>query len=139
MQCSEGGTSIEDLAEKYPDKIIKIPVDIRTGITDAQALQMAKGLAVSGDLKAAAEQIKALYKLFDSADCTRVEVCVCVCWGGGGLGWCRSVAGGIPVSPCPGTWRMRARVYTLFDAADCIMVDVRGSLGGGGMPRGSAP
>jgi succinyl-CoA synthetase beta subunit len=28
---SEGGTSIEDLAEKYPDKIIKIPVDIRTG------------------------------------------------------------------------------------------------------------
>lgn len=28
---SEGGTSIEDLAEKYPDKIIKIPVDIRQG------------------------------------------------------------------------------------------------------------
>ena len=33
---SEGGTSIEDLAEKYPEKIIKIPVDIRTGITDEQ-------------------------------------------------------------------------------------------------------
>ena len=31
-----GGTSIEDLAEKYPEKIIKIPVDIRTGITDEQ-------------------------------------------------------------------------------------------------------
>lgn len=38
FQCtdSEGGTSIEDLAEKYPEKIIKIPIDIRTGITDAQ-------------------------------------------------------------------------------------------------------
>lgn len=72
--CSEGGTSIEDLAEKYPDKIIKIPVDIRTGLTDAQALQMAKGLAVTGDLQAAAQQIKGLYKLFDSCDCTMVEV-----------------------------------------------------------------
>lgn len=26
--CSEGGTSIEDLAEKYPDKIVRIPVDV---------------------------------------------------------------------------------------------------------------
>lgn len=72
--CSEGGTSIEDLAEKFPDKIIKIPVDIRKGITDEQALQMAKGLAVTGDLAAAAEQIKGLYKLFDACDCTMVEV-----------------------------------------------------------------
>ena len=32
-----GGTSIEDLAEKYPEKIIKIPIDIFEGITDAQA------------------------------------------------------------------------------------------------------
>ena len=34
--CSEGGTSIEDLAEKFPDKIVKIPVDVREGLTDAQ-------------------------------------------------------------------------------------------------------
>ena len=34
--CSEGGTSIEDLAETHPEKILKVPVDIRTGITDAQ-------------------------------------------------------------------------------------------------------
>lgn len=34
---SEGGTSIEDLAEKFPEKIIKIPIDIRQGITDVQA------------------------------------------------------------------------------------------------------
>eukprot|EP00879_Flechtneria_rotunda_P006116 GHRR01006429.1.p1 GENE.GHRR01006429.1~~GHRR01006429.1.p1 ORF type:complete len:406 (+),score=139.46 GHRR01006429.1:181-1398(+) len=72
--CSEGGTSIEDLAEKFPEKIIKIPVDIRTGITDEQAMQMAKGLAVTGDVNAAAQQIKNLYKLFASCDCTMVEV-----------------------------------------------------------------
>jgi succinyl-CoA synthetase beta subunit len=72
--CSEGGTSIEDLAEKFPEKIIKIPVDIRKGITDDQAMKMAEGLKVTGDKKAAAEQIKALYKLFDKSDCTMVEV-----------------------------------------------------------------
>ncbi|KAF6251499.1 succinate-CoA ligase beta chain [Scenedesmus sp. NREL 46B-D3] len=72
--CSEGGTSIEDLAEKFPEKIIKIPVDIRVGITEDQALQMAKGLAVTGDVNAAADQIKRLYQLFASSDCTMVEV-----------------------------------------------------------------
>ena len=36
----QGGTSIEDLAEKFPDKIVKIPIDIRTGITDEQAMQV---------------------------------------------------------------------------------------------------
>merc|ERR1719197_2096662 len=74
IACSEGGTSIEDLAEQYPDKIIKVPVDINTGITDEQALTVAKGLEVSGDLNAAADQIKALYALFAESDCTMVEV-----------------------------------------------------------------
>ncbi|MEW5311100.1 MAG: hypothetical protein WDW38_002843 [Sanguina aurantia] len=72
--CSQGGTSIEDLAEKFPDKIVKIPIDIRVGCTDAQALAMATGLAVTGDKEAAAQQIKALYELFVKTDCTMVEV-----------------------------------------------------------------
>merc|ERR1719421_2528522 len=50
IACSEGGTSIEDLAEKYPEKIIKVPVDISKGITDEQALTVADGLEVSGDV-----------------------------------------------------------------------------------------
>lgn len=36
---------------------------------------MVEGLAVKGDKKAAAEQIKALYKCFTDSDCTMVEVC----------------------------------------------------------------
>jgi hypothetical protein len=72
--CSEGGTSIEDLAKKFPEKIIKIHVDILEGITDAQTTAMAKGLAVKGDVGAAAEQIKHLYELFVKSDCTMVEV-----------------------------------------------------------------
>merc|ERR1712167_1083 len=46
----------------------------KVGITDAQALTVAEGLEVSGDKAAAAEQIKALYRLFTESDCTMVEV-----------------------------------------------------------------
>jgi len=76
IACAEGGTSIEDLAEKYPEKIIKVPINITEGITDAQAAQVVDGLQVSSkvDKAAAAEQIKSLYKLFSESDCTMVEV-----------------------------------------------------------------
>jgi succinyl-CoA synthetase beta subunit len=72
--CGEGGTSIEELAEKFPDKIIRIPVDVKQGITDEQAHAMVEGLGVKTDKNAAAEQIKALYRLFCEKDCTMVEV-----------------------------------------------------------------
>lgn len=39
-----------------------------------QANQAVEGLKVSGDKKAAADQIKALYKTFTDSDCTMVEV-----------------------------------------------------------------
>jgi succinyl-CoA synthetase beta subunit len=74
IACSEGGTSIEDLAEKSPEKIIKVPIDINVGLTDAQAQQVVDGLAVSGSKSAAADQIQALYSLFRESDCTMVEV-----------------------------------------------------------------
>ncbi|KDD72421.1 ATP-grasp domain-containing protein, partial [Helicosporidium sp. ATCC 50920] len=74
IACSEGGTSIEDLAEKYPEKIVKVPVNIIQGITDDQATQVAKGLGVVEKVDEAAKQIKGLYKLFCERDCTMVEV-----------------------------------------------------------------
>jgi succinyl-CoA synthetase beta subunit len=74
IACAEGGTSIEDLAEKYPEKIIKVPISITEGMTDAQALEVVAGLQCSGDKGKAAEQIKALYSLFRESDCTMVEV-----------------------------------------------------------------
>lgn len=72
--CSEGGTSIEDLAHNSPEKIIKVPVDIRTGPTDDDLTKVVNGLGVSGDINAAKQQIKALYNLFADKDCTMVEV-----------------------------------------------------------------
>ena len=51
---------------------------------------MVEGLRVTGDKKAAAEQIKGLYNLFAKADCTMVEV-----GGGGRRGRGRPVPGGV--------------------------------------------
>ncbi|KAH7421832.1 hypothetical protein KP509_13G077600 [Ceratopteris richardii] len=75
IACSKGGTSIEDLAEKYPDMIIKVPVDIWTGITDKEASKVVDGLSLKASEKTSAiEQIKNLYKLFTEKDCTLLEI-----------------------------------------------------------------
>eukprot|EP00249_Psilotum_nudum_P036690 c8401_g1_i1 orf=228-1544(+) len=75
IACSKGGTSIEDLAEKYPGMIIKVPVDIEIGITDVEASKVVEGLAPKvADKKDAMDQVKKLYKLFTHADCTLVEI-----------------------------------------------------------------
>ena len=62
------------MAEKYPEKIIKAPVDIREGLTNSQAEKIVDGLQIKGDKAAAVEQVMALYKVFADCDCTMVEV-----------------------------------------------------------------
>ena len=74
IACAEGGTSIEDLAEKYPEKIKKVPIDIVAGMTNEQASEIVDALEISGNKSAAIEQVKALYGVFRDSDCTMVEV-----------------------------------------------------------------
>jgi len=74
IACSEGGTSIEDLAASHPEKIIKVPIDIIKGPTESDIAKVLAGLDVSGDKKQAGEQVRALYNLFVDRDCTMVEV-----------------------------------------------------------------
>ena len=74
IACAEGGTSIEDLAEKYPEKIKKVPIDIVAGMTDAQASEIVDALEISGNKGDAIQQVKALYGVFRDSDCTMVEV-----------------------------------------------------------------
>ena len=69
-----GGTSIEDLAESNPEMIIKVPVNLKEGITEEQVMQVVDGLTCSGDRVKAGAQIRALYQLFVDKDCTMVEV-----------------------------------------------------------------
>ncbi|KAF8692879.1 hypothetical protein HU200_039236 [Digitaria exilis] len=75
IACSKGGTSIEDLAEKYPDMIIKVPIDVFKGITDEDAAKVVDGLALkAADRQSSIEQIKKLYELFCRSDCTLLEI-----------------------------------------------------------------
>ncbi|GAB2279721.1 hypothetical protein Dimus_014361 [Dionaea muscipula] len=75
IACSKGGTSIEDLAEKYPDMIIKVPIDVFEGITDEDAAKVVDGLAPKvADRQSAIEQVKKLYALFCERDCTMLEI-----------------------------------------------------------------
>ena len=71
----EGGVDIEEVAEKTPEKVFKIPVDIYEGITDEIAQKVAECLEFKGSLvQAAADQVKALYQMFCAVDATQVEI-----------------------------------------------------------------
>ncbi|KAF5738974.1 succinyl-CoA ligase [Tripterygium wilfordii] len=75
ISCGKGGTSIEDLAEKYPDLIIKVPIDVFEGITDEDAAKVVEGLSPKvADRNDAIQQVKKLYKLFCERDCTLLEI-----------------------------------------------------------------
>ena len=62
-------------AKKVVDTVLQIPIDIRTGITDAQANTMVEGLGIKQHKADAVQQIKGLYSLFVKTDCTMIEVC----------------------------------------------------------------
>ncbi|ERN18833.1 hypothetical protein AMTR_s00067p00119600 [Amborella trichopoda] len=75
IACRKGGTSIEDLAEKFPDMIIKVPIDVFKGITDEDAAKVVDGLVPKHvDRNDCIEQVKKLYKLFCECDCTLLEI-----------------------------------------------------------------
>ncbi|CAL5425051.1 unnamed protein product [Camellia sinensis] len=67
IACREGGTSIEDLAEKFPDMIIKVPIDVFKGITDEDAAKVVDGLAPKvADRNASIEQINPIAETSDN-------------------------------------------------------------------------
>ncbi|KAG8370825.1 hypothetical protein BUALT_Bualt13G0023700 [Buddleja alternifolia] len=75
IACKIGGTSIEDLAEKHPELIVKVPIDVFTGITDEDAAKVVDGLSPKvADRNASIEQVKKLYELFVKCDCTLLEI-----------------------------------------------------------------
>ncbi|XP_037087372.1 succinate--CoA ligase [GDP-forming] subunit beta, mitochondrial-like [Pollicipes pollicipes] len=71
----DGGVDIEEVAEKTPDRLRTLPVDIHQGVTDQMASELAAFLDFKGDLQAkAAGEIQALWKLFLAVDATQVEI-----------------------------------------------------------------
>lgn len=71
-----GGTSIEDIAAATPEAIIKMPVDIMTGLSVEEASSMATqmGFTAGKQVDEAAKLLINLYKVFVGCDCTMLEI-----------------------------------------------------------------
>lgn len=75
VASAQGGMDIEGVAAADPNAIKTFPVDLTTGVTDAQALEVAKVLGFTAKAEVeAAKTVQNLYKLFDERDCTLVEI-----------------------------------------------------------------
>ena len=75
MASTEGGMEIEEVAEKHPEKILKVFVDPAIGFRSFQARWLAYSLGCKGDeVKNAVTLLTAMYKAFVDLDCAMVEV-----------------------------------------------------------------
>jgi succinyl-CoA synthetase beta subunit len=75
MVSPAGGIDIEEVAAKTPEKIMKVPVDTRYGLTPYQASQL--GFFLYDDVKkvrAAAKIMQQLYTAFIKAGCSLAEI-----------------------------------------------------------------
>ena len=75
MVSPAGGIDIEEVAAKTPEKILKLPIDTRYGLTPYQASQL--GFFLYDDVKkvrAAAKIMQQLYSAFMKAGCSLAEI-----------------------------------------------------------------
>ena len=75
MASSEGGMEIEEVAAKTPDKINKVAIDPSTGLTDADADDIARKIGIpEASLAQARAVFKGLYRAFDETDASLAEI-----------------------------------------------------------------
>src|ERR1700759_4526992 len=69
MASSEGGMEIEEVAASHPEKIHKVVIDPDTGLTDAQADEIARKIGVpDGSIAQARSFMHGLYRAFVDCD-----------------------------------------------------------------------
>ena len=75
MASSEGGMDIEEVAHATPEKILKVFIDPATGLTDAQALELAQGIGIpTGSIERAVAAFKGLYICYMETDASLAEI-----------------------------------------------------------------
>jgi succinyl-CoA synthetase beta subunit len=75
MASTEGGVEIEEVAETSPEKILKEPIDVRTGLEGYQLRRVAFGLGLSGDnFKSFMKMARSLVTAFIENDCSLLEI-----------------------------------------------------------------
>lgn len=75
IASKEGGMEIEEVAEKDPEAILRMPVDSNKGVDTKAAMELAKKLGFTG--KTAEDftgLLKKIYALFVQRDCSLIEV-----------------------------------------------------------------
>lgn len=75
MASSEGGMDIEEVAASTPDKIHKVFCDVDSGLTDAEADDLATKIGIPADsLPKARQVLQGLYKAFYETDASLAEI-----------------------------------------------------------------
>ncbi|AUS10447.1 ADP-forming succinate--CoA ligase subunit beta [Laceyella sacchari] len=75
MASEEGGTEIEEVAEKTPEKIFKEVIDPAVGMMPFQATRLAYSINIPKDkIKQAVKFMLALYQAFVENDCSLAEI-----------------------------------------------------------------
>jgi succinyl-CoA synthetase beta subunit len=86
MASEAGGMDIEEVAEKTPEKIIKVFINPLTGIQAFHCREVAFGLNLpAGAMKPFTAMLNRLYRLFTEYDCSLVEINPLVLTGGDGV------------------------------------------------------
>jgi succinyl-CoA synthetase beta subunit len=86
MASTEGGMDIEEVAEKHPEKIVKIAIDPVAGYQDYHGRRIAFALGLQGkQVNTAVSFLKAMYRAFIELDASIVEVNPLVVTGEGQL------------------------------------------------------
>ena len=86
MASSEGGMNIEEVAHATPEKIIKVFVDPATGLTAAQAKELADGIGVpAGSTAQCVDVLQKLYKVYMDTDASLVEINPLILEGNGSI------------------------------------------------------
>lgn len=75
IASTEGGMDIEQVAEQFPDKIVRTFIDPTIGLQAYQAREIAFALGFKGDqIKQMVNLVTGLYRLYDEKDCAMVEI-----------------------------------------------------------------
>ncbi|MBA78520.1 MAG: ADP-forming succinate--CoA ligase subunit beta [Tistrella sp.] len=84
MASTEGGMEIEEVAKETPEKIIKVPVDVITGMQPFHARKIAHGLGLEGkQVSVATKFMLAMYQAVIGTDASIVEINPLVVTGAG--------------------------------------------------------
>jgi len=75
MASEAGGMEIEEVAARFPEKVLKVQVDPASGFQPFHGRKLAYGLGLPAPLiKPASELIGNLYEVFEAKDCSLAEI-----------------------------------------------------------------